>query len=130
MAAKTFEDVVVWQKAHQFVLGAYTQTCCFPREELFGLSSQLRRAAVSIAANIAEGFKRTGKADKLRFYNTSQASLEECRYYLILARDLSYGDTAQLATGLDEVARMLDAYMAILRRASPPFTGCSPPLHG
>jgi four helix bundle protein len=96
MSSKSFEDVIVWQKAHQWVLGIYRLTSCFPREELFGLTSQLRRAAVSVPANIAEGFKRLGKGDKLRFYNTSQASLEECRYHLILARDLGYGETADL----------------------------------
>jgi four helix bundle protein len=117
MGAKTFEDVVVWQKAHSFVLAVYGVSRLFPREETFGLTSQLRRAAVSIAANIAEGFKRSGKGDKLRFYNMSQASLEECRYYLILASDLQYADTTELTEMADEVARMLDAYMTSLRRA-------------
>ena len=86
--ASRFEDLVVWQKAHQFVLKAYRLSKGFPRAEVFGLTSQFRRAAVSIAANIAEGFKKRGKADKLRFFNIAQDSLEECRYYLILARDL------------------------------------------
>ena len=86
--ASRFEDLVVWQKAHQFVLKAYRLSKGFPRAEVFGLTSQFRRAAVSITANIAEGFKKRGKADKLRFFNIAQDSLEECRYYLILARDL------------------------------------------
>jgi four helix bundle protein len=64
-----------------------------PKHELFGLTSQLRRAAVSVPANFAEGFKKRGLADKVRFYNIAQGSLEECRYYLILARDLRYGDS-------------------------------------
>jgi four helix bundle protein len=115
VAAKTFEDLVVWQKAHAFVLGAYRVTHRFPREEVFGLTSQLRRAAVSIPANIAEGFRRAGKLDKLRFYNTAQASAEECRYHLILARDLGYADTSNLLDAIDEVARILDAYMATFR---------------
>jgi four helix bundle protein len=84
--AKSFEDVEVWKKSHNFVLCVYRFTETFPKTELFGLVSQLRRAAVSIPANIAEGFKRIGKADKLRFYNIAQASLEECRCYLILSR--------------------------------------------
>ena len=75
--AKTFEDLVVWQKAHQFVLGFYRFSRLFPRSETYGLSSQFRRAAVSIAANIAEGFRKRGKADKLRFLNIAQGSLEE-----------------------------------------------------
>jgi four helix bundle protein len=66
------------------------------RHELFGLTSQLRRAAVLVPANFAEGFKKRGKADKARFYNTAQGSLEECRYYLILAQDLGYGETTEL----------------------------------
>jgi four helix bundle protein len=115
MAAKTFEDLVVWQRAHALVLSVYRLTACFPREEMFGLTSQLRRAAVSVPANIAEGFKRVGKLDKLRFYNTAQASAEECRYHLILARDLRYFDTTDALLALDEVTRMLDAYMTTFR---------------
>jgi four helix bundle protein len=111
MASRSFEDVVVWRKAHQWVLSVYRLTERFPRQELFGLTSQLRRAAVSIPANLAEGFKKRGRADKLRFYNTAQGSLEECRYYMILSRDLGYGDTADLMEKLSEVSRMLEAYM-------------------
>ena len=81
--AKTFEDLIVWQKAHQFVLEIYKLTSDFPGYELYGLTSQMRRAAVSIAANIAEGFGKRGKADKVRFLNIAQGSLEESRYYLI-----------------------------------------------
>jgi four helix bundle protein len=114
-ASKTFEDLIVWQKAHAFVLRVYQLTARFPKEELFGLTSQLRRAAVSIPANVAEGFKKLGKADKLRFYNTSQESLEECRYYLMLARDLKYGETQDMIGQCDEVSRLLEAYMGSLR---------------
>jgi four helix bundle protein len=67
MFAKSFEDVEIWKKSHAFVLSIYRFTENFPKHELFGLTSQLRRAAVSIPANFAEGFKKTGKADKLRF---------------------------------------------------------------
>ena len=100
----------MWQKAHQFVLGVYRLSQRFPRSETYGLSSQFRRAAVSIAANIAEGFKKRGKADKLRFYNIAQGSIEESRYYLILAKDLEYGDVAQLCPLLEEVSKLLEAY--------------------
>lgn len=109
-SAKTFEDLVVWQKAHQFTIEVYQYTRNFPREELYALTSQLRRAAVSIAANIAEGFKKRAKKDKARYMNIAQGSLEECRYYLILARDLNYGENKQLRDSLQEVCRMLDAY--------------------
>jgi len=110
--AKSFEQLIVWQKAHQFVLGIYHFTENFPRHETYGLASQLRRAAVSIPANIAEGFKKRGRADKARFLNIAQGSLEECRYYLILAKDLNYGDTAQLHPQLEETSKLLAAYAA------------------
>ncbi len=86
--AKTFQDLIVWQKAHAFALAIYQFTREFPKEETYSLTTQMRRAAVSIPANIAEGFKKTGKADKCRFMNISQGSLEESRYYLILSNDL------------------------------------------
>ena len=108
--AKTFEDLLVWQKAHQFVLGIYAFSKNFPREEIYGLTSQFRRASISVAANIAEGFKKRGKSDKARFLNIAQGSLEECRYYLILSRDLNFGEIRQLKNLLEEVCRMLSAY--------------------
>jgi len=108
--AATFEDLIVWQKAHLFVLAAYQVSRNFPRLEIYGLSSQFRRAAVSIAANIAEGFRKRSNADKLRFYNIARGSLEECRYYLILTRDLEYGDVAKLSPLLEEVSKLLEAY--------------------
>ena len=114
-ASRTFEDVELWRKAHAWVLAVYRLTDAFPRSELFGLTAQLRRAAVSIPANFAEGFKKWGSADKARFYNIAQGSLEECRYYLILARDLGYGETGDLQASLDEVGRMLAAYCKAVR---------------
>jgi four helix bundle protein len=108
--ARKFEDLVVWQKAHGLVLAVYRATESFPKQEVYGLTSQLRRAAVSIPANIAEGFKKTGVSDKRRFMNIAQGSVEECRYYLILARDLAYADTRALATHLEEVSRLLNGY--------------------
>ncbi len=110
--AKSFEQLIVWQKAHQLVLGVYRLTETFPRNETYGLTSQLRRAAVSIPANIAEGFKKRGRADKIRFMNIVQGSLEECRYYLILAKDLNYGDTTNLQPQLEETSKLLEAYSA------------------
>jgi four helix bundle protein len=108
--AKSFEDLLVWQKAHSFVLTIYKLTGAFPEHERFGLTSQFRRAAVSIPANIAEGFRRRGASDKSRFYNIAQASLEECRYFLILARDLKYADTQEANRLIQEVSKLLDAY--------------------
>lgn len=109
--ARSFQELGVWQKAHRFVLEIYRMTEAFPKYELFGLTSQFRRAAVSIPANIAEGFRKKGNADKARFYNIAQGSLEECRYYLILAQDLNYAQTNNLTESLDEVGRMLDSYI-------------------
>jgi len=115
MLARSFEDVEIWKKAHAFVLKVYRLTENFPKHELFGLTSQLRRAAVSVPANFAEGFKKIGKADKLRFYNIAQGSLEECRYYLILTKDLNYGDIQQLKSDATEVSKMLESYMQKIR---------------
>lgn len=108
--ARTFQDLMVWQKAHQFVLTVYRLTQAFPRSETYGLSSQFRRAAVYIPANIAEGFRKRGNPDKLRFLNIAQGSLEESRYYLVLARDLEYGDVSETQDLLEEVSKLLEAY--------------------
>jgi four helix bundle protein len=108
--AKTFEDLLVWQKAHSFVLTVYQLTGAFPKHEIFGLTSQFRRAAVSIPANIAEGFRRRGSSDKVRFYNIAQTSIEECRYYLILTRDLGYADTTNASHLIQEVSKLLEAF--------------------
>ena len=115
--AKRFEDLVVWQKAHQWVLATYRFSEDFPKREMYGLTAQFRRAAISVAANIAEGFKKTGRADKARLMNIAQGSLEECRYYLILAKDLGYGDTSDLADQLDEVGKLLAAYIRTVRKS-------------
>lgn len=117
--ARTFADLVVWQKAHDFVLAVYKLTASFPKHELYGLASQMRRAAVSIAANIAEGFRKRGKADKARFMNTAEGSVDESHYYLILARDLKYAETEKLIIELSEVSRLLNSYArAIVASAS------------
>ncbi len=108
--ARTFEDLIVWQKAHIWVLAVYRFTEQFPTREQYSLTAQFRRAAVSVPANIAEGFKKSGVADKRRFMNVAQGSLEESRYYLILARDLGYGDSSAPMRDLEEVSRLLDAY--------------------
>jgi len=112
--AKNFTDLIVWQKAHQFVLNVYKYTSTFPKEEIYVLTSQFKRAAISIAANIAEGFKKRSNKDKIKFYNTSQGSLEECRYYLILARGLNYGENQQLTNQIIEVSKILDAYITAI----------------
>ncbi|MBR4313268.1 MAG: four helix bundle protein [Bacteroidaceae bacterium] len=109
----SFESVVAWQKAHAFTLLVYRLTREFPKDETFGLTSQFRRAAVSIEANIAEGYKKIGKADKLRFFNISEGSLAECHNYIILAKDLGYIDGEQhelLLSSLKETSSLLTSY--------------------
>ena len=112
--AKSFTDLIVWQKAQAFVLAAYRATEAFPRSEVYGLSSQFRRAATSIAANIAEGFKKRGPADKVRFFNIAQGSLEECQSCLILAHDLGSAETAAMRPQLDGVAKILEGYISAM----------------
>lgn len=109
-----FEDVIAWQKARVFINHVYRETKGFPAEERYGLVSQFQRAAVSIAANIAEGYKRAGKDDKMRFFNYSQGSLEECRCYIYLAHDFNYitNDTAnQMIAEIEETSKVLNGYM-------------------
>jgi four helix bundle protein len=110
VSANSFKDLKVWKKAHEFVLAAYKISNDFPKEEVYGLTSQFRRAAVSIAANIVEGFRKRGQADKLRFYNIAQSSLEECRYYLILIKDLEYTKVSKETEMLEETSKLLNAY--------------------
>ena len=108
-----FEGVVAWQKAHAFVLEVYRSTKDFPDDEKFGLTSQFRRAAISIEANIAEGYKKLSKNDKLRFFNISQGSIEECRDYIILSRDLGYVNEEQfmrLYYALESSSKLLMLY--------------------
>jgi len=109
----SFERIVAWQKAHQFTLLVYKVTQSFPDNEHYGLVSQFRRAAVSIGANIAEDYKKLGKADKLRFLNISEGSLAECENYIVLSRDLGFvgeEDYLLLHNSAEEVGRLLTAY--------------------
>ena len=114
--SKCFQDVEVWKQAHQWVLGIYKITESFPKSELFGLTSQLRRSAVSIPANFAEGFRKKSLADKLRYYNIAQGSISESMYHLILAKDLGYTDTSSLMQKLTQIDVMLQAYMTAIEK--------------
>lgn len=105
---KNFQELEVWQRAHQLVLAVYRVTKTFPPEEKYGLVAQMRRAVISVPANIAEGFKRRGHADKVRFYNTSETSLEELKYYFILSKDLDYlAEMESLMADAEIVSRLL-----------------------
>ena len=112
--AKSFEDLIVWQMAHQFVLSVYRYSDYFPQKEVSGLTAQFRRAAISIPSNIAEGFKKRIGTDQARLMNIAQGSIDQCRYYLILAKDLGYGDNPELMPQLEEVSKMLEKYTAAL----------------
>jgi len=116
--ARSFRDLLVWKKAHAFVLGLYRLTEVFPKHEAYGLSPQMRRAAVSIPANIAEGFRKRNKPDKARYLNIAEGSLEESRYYLILTNDLGYAETGSLMDALEEVSRLLHAYSSAIRKSA------------
>jgi four helix bundle protein len=116
--SKYFTDLLVWQKAHGFVLSIYKLSKRFPKEELFALTSQVRCASISVPANIAEGFKKRSRQEKARFMNIAQGSLEECHYYLILAKDLGYGDTKTLLAQIKEIGKMLTGYIKALKTES------------
>ena len=126
MKSQSFEQLIVWQKAHSYVLAIYKITKQYPKEELFCLVIQMRRAAASITANIAEGYAKISSKDKLRFYNISQGSLEETRNFIILSKDLGYitlQDKEQLGIQAAEISRLLNAYcIALLKNVSPPTT--------
>ncbi|GHV37330.1 four helix bundle protein [Bacteroidia bacterium] len=110
---KTFKELLVWQKSHEFVLKVYKLSKLFPKDELFGLTAQFRRAAVSISANICEGYKKKSNLDKLRFLNIAQGSTEECSYYVILAYDLSYiseNQHQELENCLESASILLNKY--------------------
>lgn len=109
----SFKEIKAWQYAHTFVLQVYYITKRFPEYEKFGLCSQFQRAAVSIPANIAEGYKKLSKADKLRYMNIAQGSLEESRYYIILSKDLGYIDNSmyvELESLVEKTSWFLNAY--------------------
>ena len=113
---KDFRELKVWQKAHELTLVVYQITASFPREELYGLTTQLRRAGSSIAANLAEGCGRNGDAELARFCSIAMGSASELEYHLLLARDLKLiqlKDYEALDQRATELKRMLTA---LLRR--------------
>ncbi len=114
---ESFQQLDVWREAHQLVLAVYRITESFPSHERFGLVAQMRRAAVSIPANIAEGFKRRGIGEKIRFYNTAEASLEELKYYCILSEDLGYiTSRTEILNQTEIVGRLLNGLISSTER--------------
>ena len=114
--AKTYRDLKVWQSAHAFVLEVYACTKSFPKEETFGLKSQVRRAAVSVPSNIVEGFSRWSDNDKIKFYNIAEASLHEAEYQLFLAEELQFSNTQKARTIAGDTKRLLAAFIHSIRR--------------
>jgi len=107
---KDFHQLTVWQKSHQFTLDVYAITRNFPKDELFGLTSQIRRSSSSIATNIAEGCGRGSDADFARFLQMAMGSASESEYQLLLSRDLNYIDDKifyQMNDNVTEIKRML-----------------------
>jgi four helix bundle protein len=118
---KDFKKQRVWEKSHQLTLAVYKASEKFPREELFGLTSQIRRASASIPANIAEGCGRDTEAELARFLQIARGSASELEYHLLLARDLDLlpaSEYEQLTEQLEEVQRMIATYIKKLRAQS------------
>ncbi len=121
---QNFRDLKVWQRAHEFALVAYKATAQFPKEELYGITNQLRRSSVSIPTNIAEGCGRNSNAELARFLQIAMGSAAEAEYQLLLCRDLNYLSETQytrLSNEIVEIRRMLNVLIqrvSISKRAS------------
>jgi len=116
---KSFTDLTAWQKAHEFVVAIYRETKLFPKEELFGLTSQMRRAAVSITSNIAEGFSRKSHKEKIHFYFIALASLTELQSQILIARDIDFIDTEKtnkLAEKSNNVSKLIRGLIKYLEK--------------
>jgi four helix bundle protein len=121
MGMRAFRDLKVWQKSHQITLEIYKVTGTFPREELFGLTSQMRRASASVPANIAEGCGRNSESDFARFLTIAMGSASELEYQLLLSHDLSLLDETEymrLSTDIGEVKRMLTVFIQKLKASN------------
>lgn len=122
-ASKSFEDLLVWQKAHGLVLEVYKVTESYPKDEIYGLTLQFRNSIRSVPANIAEGYKKTSKLDKLRFFNIAQGSLEESRYYVILSKDLGYIDEVVFNSWIlqiIDISQLLNSYYDSIKKSIVP----------
>jgi len=115
---RNYRDLIVWERSHKFVLMLYGLTDEFPRHEVFGLTSQIRRAAVSIPTNLAEGCGRLGDGDMGRFVKIAMGSASELDYLILLAADLGYFSESkhtEVAYELREIRRMLTGFFKQLR---------------
>lgn len=118
-AIKDFRDLVVWRRGHELVVQTYRATRSFPKEELFGLTSQMRRCSVSITSNIAEGFGRFSRPDKNRFYTIAQGSTTELQNQLIVAKDVGLLKEDQFATLFNKSVEVHKMLTALIRGPSP-----------
>ncbi|MBU0596644.1 four helix bundle protein [Patescibacteria group bacterium] len=115
----TFKDILTWQKSHELTLLIYKITTEYPKNELFSMVSQMRRASYSIPSNIVEGFRRNNTKDSLKFYNIADASLEELKYFLYLSTDLNYINKTVYDTALslsEEVGKLLTRWIQSQRK--------------
>jgi len=115
---KDFRDLEVWHKAHQLTLQSYDATRVFPKEELFGLTTQVRRCSASIAANIAEGCGRSGNGDFHRFLQTAMGSASELEYHFLLARDLGYLPQQRFDSLNQEIVRVKKMLASLVRKVA------------
>lgn len=118
---KNFRELNVWKKAHQLTLKIYQTTNTFPREEMYGLTSQMRRACASVPTNIAEGCGRNSDAELARFFDISMGSASELEYLLLLTRDLNLinsPDHSEFTSEVVEIKRMLASFIKKLRADS------------
>jgi four helix bundle protein len=114
-----FTDIKAWQRGHALVLTIYRMSIGFPVAERYGLLSQLRRAALSVPTNIAEGSKRTGRHDYAHFLNIAEASLAETEYLLMVSRDLGYATTPQATVVLRDVAELARMLHGLREKVEP-----------
>lgn len=121
---KDFKDLVVWQKAHQLTLALYQRTARFPREELFGLTSQIRRCSASIGANLAEGSGRKGHAEFHRFLQVAAGSANELEYHLILSRDLGLLNPEEHESFKDRVVEVRKMLASLINRVNQQRYNC------
>lgn len=117
-AIRSFTDLIVWKEAHQLVLATYMATKKFPKEELFALTSQMRRAAISITSNIAEGFSRKGIKEKIQFYTIAKGSLTELESQFLVARDIRYAATLELENIFKQITSVHKLLNAFIRKTN------------
>ena len=117
---KSFTDLIAWKKGHQLVISVYRITDNFPQKEIFALTNQMCRCAISITSNIAEGFSRKGTKEKIQFYHMSLGSLTELQNQLLIARDINYlpeNEFIKLANQTVEVSKLINGLIRSLKKS-------------